>query len=152
MGHAAWVWAEHFLPFFATAGYEACAVSLRGNGGSEAGADVPAGGLGTPGMPAPPAEPGHARGSRRRVGKAAEQLSPCHPAAWPRPALPQHPLAGRAGRLPEWGLGTPARYHGNEGEYAQECYGSLGVVAEVPAHADRPSLLAGQLAWAGACE
>jgi pimeloyl-ACP methyl ester carboxylesterase len=30
-----WVWAEHFLPFFAAAGFEAHAVSLRGHGASE---------------------------------------------------------------------------------------------------------------------
>ena len=33
----AWIWAEHFLPFFAEAGWECCAVSLRGHGGSEGG-------------------------------------------------------------------------------------------------------------------
>jgi non-heme chloroperoxidase len=31
---AAWCWAEHFLPFFAGAGYSAHAVSLSGHGGS----------------------------------------------------------------------------------------------------------------------
>jgi pimeloyl-ACP methyl ester carboxylesterase len=31
----AWVWDEHFLPFFAARGYEAHAVSLRGHGASE---------------------------------------------------------------------------------------------------------------------
>ena len=31
---AAWCWAEHFLPFFAAAGYAAYAVSLSGHGGS----------------------------------------------------------------------------------------------------------------------
>lgn len=30
----AWCWAEHFLPFFAAAGYACYAVSLRGHGGS----------------------------------------------------------------------------------------------------------------------
>jgi pimeloyl-ACP methyl ester carboxylesterase len=30
----AWIWDEHFLPFFAAAGFEAYAVSLRGHGGS----------------------------------------------------------------------------------------------------------------------
>lgn len=30
----AWVWAEHFLPYFADQGYPAYAVSLRGHGGS----------------------------------------------------------------------------------------------------------------------
>src|SRR5215207_437635 len=30
----AWIWDEHFLPFFAEAGFEAHAVSLRGHGGS----------------------------------------------------------------------------------------------------------------------
>ena len=30
----AWIWDEHFLPFFAEAGFEAYAVSLRGHGGS----------------------------------------------------------------------------------------------------------------------
>ena len=32
--HAAWVWDEHFLSFFADRGYRALAVSLRGHGGS----------------------------------------------------------------------------------------------------------------------
>lgn len=31
----AWVWAEHFMPFFARAGFTCHAVSLRGHGGSE---------------------------------------------------------------------------------------------------------------------
>ncbi len=31
----AWIWAEHYLPFFAKRGYPAYAVSLRGHGGSE---------------------------------------------------------------------------------------------------------------------
>ena len=35
MFHAAWCWAEHFLPFFAQHGYTAHALSLRGHGGSE---------------------------------------------------------------------------------------------------------------------
>jgi pimeloyl-ACP methyl ester carboxylesterase len=35
MFHAAWCWAEHFLPFFAEHGYAAHALSLRGHGGSE---------------------------------------------------------------------------------------------------------------------
>jgi pimeloyl-ACP methyl ester carboxylesterase len=33
-GHAAWCWAEHFLPWFADRGWGAHAVSLRGRGGS----------------------------------------------------------------------------------------------------------------------
>jgi pimeloyl-ACP methyl ester carboxylesterase len=32
--HGAWCWAEHFLPFFAEAGYPVRALSLRGHGGS----------------------------------------------------------------------------------------------------------------------
>ena len=32
--HAAWCWDEHFLEFFAAAGYRAIALSLRGHGGS----------------------------------------------------------------------------------------------------------------------
>lgn len=35
MFHAAWCWAEHFLPYFAQHGYAAHALSLRGHGGSE---------------------------------------------------------------------------------------------------------------------
>ena len=30
----AWCWAEHFLPYFAKQGFRACALSLRGHGGS----------------------------------------------------------------------------------------------------------------------
>jgi pimeloyl-ACP methyl ester carboxylesterase len=33
--HAAWCWAEHFLPFFADHGYVCHALSLRGHGASE---------------------------------------------------------------------------------------------------------------------
>ena len=35
--HAAWCWAEHFLPYFAEHGYISYAMSLRGHGGSEGG-------------------------------------------------------------------------------------------------------------------
>lgn len=35
MWHAAWCWAEHFLPYFAQHGYPSHALSLRGHGGSE---------------------------------------------------------------------------------------------------------------------
>jgi alpha-beta hydrolase superfamily lysophospholipase len=35
MSHAAWCWAEHFLPYFAQHGYVSYALSLRGHGGSE---------------------------------------------------------------------------------------------------------------------
>jgi pimeloyl-ACP methyl ester carboxylesterase len=33
--HAAWCWEEHFLPYFASQGWECYALSLRGHGGSE---------------------------------------------------------------------------------------------------------------------
>ncbi len=33
--HAAWCWAEHFLPYFAEHGYTSYALSLRGHGASE---------------------------------------------------------------------------------------------------------------------
>ena len=33
--HAAWCWAEHFLPCFAQHGYISHALSLRGHGGNE---------------------------------------------------------------------------------------------------------------------
>jgi pimeloyl-ACP methyl ester carboxylesterase len=35
MWHAAWCWAEHFLPYFAQHGYVSYAMSLRGHGGSD---------------------------------------------------------------------------------------------------------------------
>ena len=35
MWHGAWCWTEHFLPYFATHGYAAYAMSLRGHGTSE---------------------------------------------------------------------------------------------------------------------
>ncbi len=35
MWHGAWCWDEHFLPFFANAGYHVTALSLRGHAGSE---------------------------------------------------------------------------------------------------------------------
>lgn len=35
MWHAAWCWAEYFLPYFSQRGYVTYAVSLRGHGGSE---------------------------------------------------------------------------------------------------------------------
>ena len=33
--HAAWCWAEHFMPFFSNAGYETIAISIRGQGHSD---------------------------------------------------------------------------------------------------------------------
>lgn len=36
----AWIWAEHFMPYFARAGYACEAVSLRGHGGSEGHEDL----------------------------------------------------------------------------------------------------------------
>lgn len=45
--HGAWCWAEHFLPFFAAAGYDSYALSLRGHGGSELGEQHPPGCTGT---------------------------------------------------------------------------------------------------------
>lgn len=33
--HAAWCWEEHFQPFFAAAGFDTVAISLRGQGGSD---------------------------------------------------------------------------------------------------------------------
>ncbi len=41
----AWVWEEHFLPYFARNGYEAHAVSLRGHGRSEGRDTLPLAGL-----------------------------------------------------------------------------------------------------------
>lgn len=35
MWHGAWCWDEHFLPFFAEAGYRVTALNLRGHAGSE---------------------------------------------------------------------------------------------------------------------
>ena len=35
MWHAAWCWAEHFLPYFARRGYRCYALSLRGHGSSD---------------------------------------------------------------------------------------------------------------------
>lgn len=35
MWHAAWCWAEHFLPYFAKQGYRSYALSLRGHGASD---------------------------------------------------------------------------------------------------------------------
>lgn len=42
----AWIWAEHFLPFFATAGWNCAAVSLRGHGASSGGEVLDTFGLG----------------------------------------------------------------------------------------------------------
>jgi len=38
--HSSWCWAEHFMPFFASAGYPCYALSLRGTGGTFAGQGV----------------------------------------------------------------------------------------------------------------
>lgn len=35
--HGAWCWRENFMPYFAAAGYDTYAISLRGQGGSERG-------------------------------------------------------------------------------------------------------------------
>ncbi|XP_027928315.1 uncharacterized protein LOC114185028 isoform X2 [Vigna unguiculata] len=45
--HAAWCWAEHWLPFFSSSGYDCYAVSLLGQGESDAPADSVAGTLQT---------------------------------------------------------------------------------------------------------
>lgn len=41
----AWVWDEHFLPYFADRGYQACALSLRGHGRSTGRDQLPWAGL-----------------------------------------------------------------------------------------------------------
>jgi pimeloyl-ACP methyl ester carboxylesterase len=41
--HAAWCWAEHFLPYFAARGYDAYALSLRGQARTRRGLAVAAG-------------------------------------------------------------------------------------------------------------
>ncbi len=41
----AWVWAEHFMPFFARRGYDCLAISLRGHGASGGKAALPDAGL-----------------------------------------------------------------------------------------------------------
>ena len=70
--HAAWCWETHWLPFFAAAGYDAYALSLRGQGGS--GARPGGGAAGTleqhaadvaslaKALPAPPVLVGHSFG------------------------------------------------------------------------------------------
>jgi len=45
--HAAWCWSEHWLPFYAVAGYDAYALSLRGQGASGARPQPTAGAAGT---------------------------------------------------------------------------------------------------------
>ncbi|KAK7394157.1 hypothetical protein VNO78_14677 [Psophocarpus tetragonolobus] len=45
--HAAWCWAEHWFPFFSSSGYDCYAVSLLGQGESDAPADSVAGTLQT---------------------------------------------------------------------------------------------------------
>ncbi|KAL4422618.1 hypothetical protein ABPG75_008815 [Micractinium tetrahymenae] len=57
-------------------------------------------------------------------------------------------LGGRSA-FPTWTLGTIGIFYGNEGAYPYEFYCALGIVAKVPPFADRPSVQAGQLAWAG---
>jgi pimeloyl-ACP methyl ester carboxylesterase len=39
-GHGAWIWAEHFMPYFARGGYHCVALDLRGHGESEGRADL----------------------------------------------------------------------------------------------------------------
>ena len=34
--HAAWCWTEHYMPYFASLGYDSIAISLRGTGGTPA--------------------------------------------------------------------------------------------------------------------
>lgn len=68
---AAWCWAEHFLPYFAERGYDACAVSLRGHGASEGRDEIHFHSLGdyvedvarvVKSMPVPPVLVGHSMG------------------------------------------------------------------------------------------
>lgn len=68
---SAWVWDEHFLPFFAAAGYPSYAVSLRGHGNSEGREEVATASLAdyrddlvkaVEGLDAPPVLIGHSMG------------------------------------------------------------------------------------------
>lgn len=67
----AWIWAEHFLPWFAERGWDASAVSLRGHGGSPAEGSIHACRLehyvvdalsAADALPAPPVMIGHSMG------------------------------------------------------------------------------------------
>lgn len=82
--HAAWCWAEHFLPYFAAHGYVSHALSLRGHGASEGrehvrrsrGADYAADVAQIASqLPQPPVVIGHSLG-----GYAVQKYLEAHPA------------------------------------------------------------------------
>jgi pimeloyl-ACP methyl ester carboxylesterase len=97
---AAWIWDQHFLPYFADRGFAAHAVSLRGHGGSDGWemlafarlkdyvADVLAV---TAALPAPPILIGHSMGGMV-VQKALYEAA--FPAAVLMASVPPHGLAG----------------------------------------------------------
>jgi pimeloyl-ACP methyl ester carboxylesterase len=81
----AWIWAEHFLPYFAAHGWRCAAPSLRGHGGSEGRQRLDSFGLGdyiddvaeaVAQLPRPPVLIGHSLG-----GMVAQRFACRHPVA-----------------------------------------------------------------------
>ncbi|PRW56775.1 Oxoglutarate iron-dependent oxygenase isoform B [Chlorella sorokiniana] len=98
-------------------------------------------------------------GKPLHLSKAAGERPPRRPEGeWEQEVLAKHAGAkmdfdidwlGGRNAFPEWTLGAMAQFWGNEGMYTTEFYCSLGIVADIPAFADRPSISERSLAWAG---
>ncbi|MBL8660365.1 MAG: alpha/beta hydrolase [Rhodospirillales bacterium] len=97
---AAWVWEQHFLPFFAARGFEAHALSLRGHGESSGWEQLPYARLRdyvadleqvAGALPAPPVLIGHSMG-----GAVVQKYMHAHPtpAAVLMASVPPHGLIG----------------------------------------------------------
>ena len=99
---AAWIWEQHFLPYFAEHGYSAHALSLRGHGGSDGWKGLPFTRLRhyvedleqvAGGMSEPPVLVGHSMG-----GMVVQKYMHAHPlpAAVLMASVPPHGMVGSA--------------------------------------------------------
>lgn len=107
----AWVWAEHFLPFFADAGWRCLAVSVRGHGKSDGRRELDSFGIAdfvadvaeaAAELDGPPVVIGHSMG-----GIIAQRFVQAHKAAGLALLAPAS-LAGLGGSLMAMSLGRPS--------------------------------------------
>ncbi len=107
----AWIWAEHFLPFFAEAGFRGIAVSLSGHGRSAGRKQLDSFGLAdyvadvaaaSAGLDPPPVVVGHSMG-----GVVAQRFVQRHPASG-LVLLASASFAGLSGAVMNMALGHPA--------------------------------------------
>ncbi len=107
----AWIWAEHFLPFFAEAGFRCIAVSLRGHGGSPGRTQLDSFGIAdyiadvaaaSAGLDPPPVVVGHSMG-----GLVAQRFVQRHPVSG-LILLASASFGGLSGALMSMALSHPA--------------------------------------------